>query len=371
MAEQAKKTVGKKVNAPEASAASAQAGATGTSPSPSPAGNGKEEEGTQVQYSLIDISKINVDKRNHGRVTPHSDTDIKIMADSIKAFRHLGEGLSGTGIITPIEVSLVRNTGRYDIISGYRRVAGSLEAKQQKIPAIIRNMSLSAAVASNTIPAVLSPMDKLNRIKFLEDKGLSRDVICNALGINVSTMNQLTTIAGGTKAIRDSLANGELTQNSAYLACLKLKEVKEEDKREEVADAVISRAKARKEAREAKTKKAVPSSQKFEKKGNKGKKDNDDSGYVGTGKRGRRADPKVIPHQDIHEAMVAQGIAQPLTREAPELLLIARNLQVYEHKDGDAPDTITDKVRNFGSILEGLIRNSLTEEDLILALTLG
>lgn len=153
--------------------------------------------------------------------------------------KHLADSISANGIIEPL---IVRKTdsGKYELITGERRLRAAKLAGLRRIPCILHiTDDITAVVYSineNFQRCNLTFFEQALSIKRLtDDFGLSQSEVAIRLGIAQSTLCNKLRLLRLDESIRNRIDSANLTESHA-MALLRL----DETKRNEVLDKIIS-----------------------------------------------------------------------------------------------------------------------------------
>ena len=130
----------------------------------------------------------------------------------------LSESLKEHDILQPILVRIV--DGRYQLISGERRLRAAIKANWQTIPARVREaddrLVSELAIVENLQRKDLNPIEKaMSFRRYLQEHGSTQEELANRLKIDRSTIANLMRLLELPQAIRDALGEGVLSAGHA------------------------------------------------------------------------------------------------------------------------------------------------------------
>jgi ParB family chromosome partitioning protein len=130
----------------------------------------------------------------------------------------LAESLKEHDILQPILVRIV--DGRYQLISGERRLRAAIKANWQTIPARVREaddrLVSELAIVENLQRKDLNPIEKaMSFRRYLDEHGSTQEDLANRLKIDRSTIANLMRLLELPQPIRDALGEGVLSAGHA------------------------------------------------------------------------------------------------------------------------------------------------------------
>ena len=144
-----------------------------------------EQKKTEQDASDAGIISINIDAINPNQDQPRNrfeDNALNELADSIKE----------KGIIQPIIVKKIGETGRYEIVCGERRARAAEKAGVKSIPAIVKDIAtdslLELALVENIQREDLNPIELAKAFTKLQERRLSPEEIAKKVGRDRSTI---------------------------------------------------------------------------------------------------------------------------------------------------------------------------------------
>lgn len=166
-----------------------------------------------LQYSDGELRRLPVEWLQPGRYQPRKDIQpegLEELAASIKA----------QGLMQPLVVRQIAGVNRFEIIAGERRWRASQIAGLEKVPAIIRNVNDSAAIAMALIENIqredLNPMDEANALYRLQHEfELTQQQVADAVGKNRATVANLLRLVNLNPDVKTLLENGDIEMGHA------------------------------------------------------------------------------------------------------------------------------------------------------------
>lgn len=130
----------------------------------------------------------------------------------------LSESLKEHDILQPILVRVV--DGRYQLISGERRLRAAIQANWQTIPARIREANdrlvSELAIVENLQRKDLNPIEKaLSFRRYIDEHQCTQEELANRLKIDRSTVANLMRLLELPRKIMDALSSGQLSAGHA------------------------------------------------------------------------------------------------------------------------------------------------------------
>jgi ParB/RepB/Spo0J family partition protein len=195
---------------------------------------GAPSNGTSPAFRIIPLASIKPSKAN-----PRKAFD----ADALK---ELAASIKAVGVLEPIVVRPHPDGGKatYELVIGERRWRASRMAKQETIPAIIRDLTDLQAIEANLIEQLhrsdLSPMEEANGYhRLLNDHGFSVEDIAEKIGKSrrhVLLMLQL-------RQIPTTLQTAVEARELPYTVAVLIARVPNDKLREEAAKALLDKKK--------------------------------------------------------------------------------------------------------------------------------
>ena len=136
-----------------------------------------------------------------------------------QALDELAASIKQLGIIQPLTVRALGD-GRYELISGERRLRASRRAGLQRVPAYVREADTEAmlemAIVENVQREDLNPIEvALGYHRLMEEVGLTQEQVAERVGKNRSTIANMLRLLRLPPAVQASLRTGELTAGHA------------------------------------------------------------------------------------------------------------------------------------------------------------
>jgi len=157
---------------------------------------------------VVHLSVYEVDDNPFQPRREFSESEITSLAESLKEH----------DILQPILVRLVN--GRYQLISGERRLRAAIQANWQTIPARIRTaddrLVAELAIVENLQRKDLNPIEKaLSFRRYIDEHHCTQEDLANRLKIDRSTLTNLMRLLELPRKIQDSLSSSEISAGHA------------------------------------------------------------------------------------------------------------------------------------------------------------
>lgn len=180
---------------------------------PMPAGGevGEPQAMAAASSSPDGVLKVHVYEIENNPFQPRRDFDQA-------AIDELCESLKQHGMIQPLVVR--RAGGRYQLISGERRLRAAIKAGWEQVPVQVREADdrqmSEVAIVENLQRKDLNPLEKAASFQqYLERYGCTQEELAGRLSIDRSTIANLIRLLELPEAIQHSLRSGKLTQGHA------------------------------------------------------------------------------------------------------------------------------------------------------------
>ena len=171
--------------------------------------------GTQVD----ELRQLPVDLIQRGKYQPRIDMRTESLED-------LASSIRAQGVVQPIVVRLLPGSDaalasrRYEIIAGERRWRAAQLAGLQDIPAIVRDVPDSAAIAMALIENIqrenLSPMEEANALQRLIDEfQMTHQGAADAVGRSRTAVTNLLRLLGLAEDVKRMVERGDLEMGHA------------------------------------------------------------------------------------------------------------------------------------------------------------
>jgi ParB family chromosome partitioning protein len=157
---------------------------------------------------IVNLSVYEIDDNPFQPRREFSESEIVSLAESLKEH----------DILQPILVRVV--DGRYQLISGERRLRAAIQANWQTIPARIREaddrLVSELAIVENLQRKDLNPIEKaMSFRRYIDEHACTQEELANRLKIDRSTIANLMRLLELPRAIRDALSSGQLSAGHA------------------------------------------------------------------------------------------------------------------------------------------------------------
>ncbi len=148
----------------------------------------------------------------------------------LEKIKELANSIMEKGIIQPIIVR--EKEGKYEIVAGERRYRAAIEAKMEKIPAIVKNVddeeSLELAIIENVQRENLNPIEEGEAYKLLIEKySYTQEELAKRLGKNRSTITNKIRVLKLPDDIKKMMAEGKISSGHA-VAVLAIENIEEQ-----------------------------------------------------------------------------------------------------------------------------------------------
>ena len=167
----------------------------------------------QLVASGEDLRSVPIDLIQRGTYQPR-----RVIDD--KSIEELAESIRQQGLMQPIVLRPLSGGSRYEIIAGERRWRATQKIGLGEIPAIIKDVSDSAAIAMALIENIqrenLNPMEEalaLSRLK--EEFTLTHEEVAQAVGKSRSAVTNLMRLVNLQESVRTLVENGDLEMGHA------------------------------------------------------------------------------------------------------------------------------------------------------------
>lgn len=148
----------------------------------------------------------------------------------LEKIKELANSIMEKGIIQPIIVR--EKEGKYEIVAGERRYRAAIEAKMEKIPAIVKNVddeeSLELAIIENVQRENLNPIEEGEAYKLLIEKySYTQEELAKRLGKNRTTITNKIRVLKLPDDIKKMMAEGKISSGHA-VAVLAIENIEEQ-----------------------------------------------------------------------------------------------------------------------------------------------
>ena len=168
--------------------------------------NGKETVDGELRTLPVDVIQRG---KYQPRIDMHPET-LEELADSIRA----------QGVVQPIVVRPYGEPGHYEIIAGERRWRATQLAGLHEIPAVVRDVPDSAAIAMALIENIqreeLNPMEEAHALQRLIDEfDMTHQLAAEAVGRSRAAVSNLLRLLTLEEDVKRLLENGDLEMGHA------------------------------------------------------------------------------------------------------------------------------------------------------------
>ncbi|MCR9105353.1 MAG: ParB/RepB/Spo0J family partition protein [Gammaproteobacteria bacterium] len=159
-----------------------------------------------------DLKELPVDLIQRGKYQPRRDIEPE-------ALQELANSIKAQGVMQPIVVRPISDT-RYEIIAGERRWRATQLAGLDVIPAVVRDVDDSAAIAMALIENIqredLNPIEEAMALQRLQQEfELTQQEVAQAVGKSRSTVTNLMRLMSLQDDVRRLLEHGDLEMGHA------------------------------------------------------------------------------------------------------------------------------------------------------------
>lgn len=194
-------------------------------------------ESVSVQQVSDSLQQLPLEQLQRGRYQPRRDMNpvaLQELADSIKA----------QGVMQPIVVRALNESGRFEIVAGERRWRAAQMAGLDTIPAIVREINDDTAMAMALIENIqredLNPMEQATAMhRFVEEFELTHQQIAEAVGKARATVSNLLRLMALPREVKTLLEHGDLEMGHAR-ALLSLPEQQQTESARLIVDKGLS-----------------------------------------------------------------------------------------------------------------------------------
>jgi len=170
------------------------------------------DEQPPVRVEDNGLRNVAVDELQPGKFQPRSQMEPEALAE-------LAESIKAQGIMQPILVRAL-GAGAYEIIAGERRWRAARMAGLATVPALIKDISDSEALAAALIENIqredLSPLEEAAGIqRLVQEFGLTHQAIAETLGRSRAAVTNLLRLLDLAPPVRELLAAGRLDMGHA------------------------------------------------------------------------------------------------------------------------------------------------------------
>ncbi|MEK6748395.1 MAG: ParB/RepB/Spo0J family partition protein [Pseudomonadota bacterium] len=160
-----------------------------------------------------ELRELPVDLIQRGRYQPR----MEIHPESLE---ELANSIRAQGIVQPIVVRPLEDTGRFEIIAGERRWRAAQIAGLHTIPAIIRNVPDEAAMAMALIENIqreeLNPIEEATALsRLVEEFSMTHNQVADAVGRSRVAVTNLLRLLSLTDDVKRMVTNGDLEMGHA------------------------------------------------------------------------------------------------------------------------------------------------------------
>lgn len=170
-------------------------------------------EETREPAKIVGVSKIEI-----ARIAPNPQQPRKEFSED--SLKELSSSIKEHGIIQPVTVR-ARGDGRYELVSGERRVRASIEAGLTEIPAYVLDVDtdrkmLELAIIENVQRQQFNPIEEAEAYqRLIEECSLTQEEVAEKIAKDRSTITNFLRLLKLPEEIRESLRKGHLGMGHA------------------------------------------------------------------------------------------------------------------------------------------------------------
>jgi ParB family transcriptional regulator, chromosome partitioning protein len=157
---------------------------------------------------VIWVEHERIDPNPHQPRAIFDEAELESLADSIRS----------VGIIHPPVVKVLPGGGRFQLVSGERRLRAAKLAGLKRIPVLIQqeSMGVEAALIENIQRVDLGPMELSKALqRLIDDFGMQQAEVAERIGKKRSTVANYLRLQKLPRQMRESLNRGEITMGHA------------------------------------------------------------------------------------------------------------------------------------------------------------
>ena len=132
----------------------------------------------------------------------------------------IADSIREHGIVQPLIITRKRDSDRYYLIAGERRLRASRLAGFKTVPVVIKDSSpqemLELAIIENVQRQDLNPIEEASAYKQMQDEfGMSHDEIAKRVGFNRVTITNKIRLLNIPEPVKEDILNGKLSEGHA------------------------------------------------------------------------------------------------------------------------------------------------------------
>lgn len=163
---------------------------------------------TSTTSDMVQLSVYEIDDNPFQPRREFNDSEIAALAESLKTH----------DMLQPVLVRIIN--GRYQLISGERRLRAAIKAGWSTIPARVRvaddRLVAELAIVENLQRKDLNAIEKaLSFRRYLDEHGCTQEYLANRLKIDRSTLTNLIRLLELPSQVQEALRSGEITMGHA------------------------------------------------------------------------------------------------------------------------------------------------------------
>ena len=159
------------------------------------------------------LRELPVDLIQRGRYQPRTDMDEAALED-------LAASIRAQGVLQPVVVRPMSETGRYELVAGERRWRAAQMAGLQDIPAVVKDVPDQAAMAIALIENIqrenLNPIEEAQALhRLIDEFDMTHQQAADAVGRSRAAISNLLRLLDLSPEVKTLLENGDLEMGHA------------------------------------------------------------------------------------------------------------------------------------------------------------
>lgn len=188
--------------------------------------------GEDISTPVGSTSMLGIEQLQPGKYQPRTHMDQE-------SLEQLSLSIKSQGIVQPILVRALEESGRFEIIAGERRWRAARMAGLTEVPVVIKNIPDEAALAISLIENIqrenLNPLEEAQGIqRLINEFGMTHQAAAEAVGRSRSAVSNLLRLLNLAQPVQDQLIRSEIDMGHAR-ALLPLGAAKQTEAAREIA----------------------------------------------------------------------------------------------------------------------------------------
>ncbi len=159
------------------------------------------------------LRELPIDLIQRGRYQPRTDMDEE-------ALEELAASIRAQGVLQPVVVRPMSETGRFELVAGERRWRAAQRAGLQHIPAVVKDVPDQAAMAIALIENIqrenLNPIEEAQALhRLIDEFDMTHQEAADAVGRSRAAISNLLRLLDLSPEVKTLLANGDLEMGHA------------------------------------------------------------------------------------------------------------------------------------------------------------